>query len=244
MNDTLRRALSDARLDEVEVSSALGVDPKTVQRWLMGRVPQRRHRWGLADLVSRHESELWPDLTGGQSGSCPEIRGTYPHRGAVPRELWHGLFSTATRDIGILVYSGLFLAEDVATQRTLAERARSGVSVRILLGDPDSRSIADRGDEEGIGDAIAAKVRNTIVLYRPLLAVDGVQIRLHDTILYNSIYRADDDLLVNAHVLGVAAAYAPVLHLRQTSPGDLVSTYLDSFERVWAGARPMTSAVA
>jgi hypothetical protein len=240
VNDTLRRALADARLDEVGVSTALGVDPKTVQRWIMGRVPQRRHRWGLADLVSRHEHELWPDLGDGPSGTCPEIRGTYPHRGAVPRELWRGLFASASREIGVLVYSGLFLAEDVETQRTLVQKARSGVSVRILLGDPDGRFLADRGVEEGIGDAIAAKVRNAIVLYRPLLSVEGVQIRLHDTVLYNSIYRADDEVLVNPHVFGAAAAYAPVLHLRQASPGDLVSTYIDSFERVWDSARPVT----
>ena len=58
MNDTLRRALADARLDEVAVSTALDVDPKTVQRWIAGRVPQRRHRWGLADLVGQHERDL------------------------------------------------------------------------------------------------------------------------------------------------------------------------------------------
>lgn len=239
MNTTLRRALADARLDEVGVSTALGVDPKTVQRWLMGRVPQRRHRWGLADLVGRHEDELWPDRLDGQAETCPEIRTVYPYRGAVPRELWRELFAAATREISILVYSGLFLAEDVQTQRTLAERARAGVAVRLLLGDPASRAVAERGEQEGIGDAIAAKVRNTIVLYRPLLAVDGVQIRLHNTVLYNSIYRADDDVLVNPHVLGMAAAHAPVLHLHRASSDDLVSTYLDSFERVWSAATPM-----
>jgi hypothetical protein len=236
VNDTLRRALADARLDEVGVSTALGVDPKTVQRWIMGRVPQRRHRWDLADLVSRHEHDLWPELAYGAGGSCPEIRGSYPHRAAVPWEVWRGLFSAARQEIGILVYSGLFLAEDVETQRILADRARSGVTVRILLGDPDGHSVADRGTDEGIGDAVAAKVRNAIVLYRPLLTLDSVEIRLHDTVLYNSIYRADDDLLVNAHVFGLAASYAPVLHLRRSASGDLASTYADSFDRVWQTA--------
>jgi hypothetical protein len=32
------------------------------------------------------------------------------------------------------------------------------------------------------------------------------QIRLHDTPLYNSIYRFDDELLVNTHVYGLLAA--------------------------------------
>lgn len=243
MNDTLRRALADARLDEVGVSTALGVDPKTVQRWIVGRVPQRRHRWKLADLVSRHEFDLWPELAEGQVGTCPELRGTYPHRGAVPRDIWRAMFASAEREIGILVYSGLFLAEDVETQRMLAEKARAKVSVRILLGDPDGRTLADRGEEEGIGDAIAAKVRNAIVLYRPLLEFGHVEIRLHDTVLYNSIYRADDELLVNPHVFGAAAAYSPVLHLRQAAPDDLVRTYAASFDRVWAGARELESVI-
>ena len=241
MNDTLRRALADARLDEVSVSSALGVDPKTVQRWIKGRVPQRRYRWDLADLVSRHEHDLWPELAYGAGGSCPEIRGSYPHRAAVPWTVWRGLFSSAHRKIDILVYSGLFLAEDVETQRTLADRARSGVAVRILLGNPDSRAVADRGMAEGIGDALAGKVRNAIVLYRPLLAIEGIEIRLHDTVLYNSIFRADDELLVNPHVLGVPASYAPVLHLRHSGAEDLISTYAESFDRVWQGATPLST---
>ena len=158
---------------------------------------------------------------------------------AVPWEIWRGLFSSAQQEIGILVYSGLFLAEDIETQRTLIDRAGAGVAVRILLGNPDGRSVASRGTEEGIGDAVAAKVRNAIVLYRPLLSVDGIEVRLHDTILYNSIYRADDQLLVNTQVYGEPAHNAPVLHLRRVAGGDMVSTYVGSFDRVWAQATPV-----
>ena len=237
MNDTLRRALADARLGEVDVASTLGVDPKTVQRWIAGRVPQRRHRWGLADLVKRHELDLWPQVAEYPSGGTadPGVLASYPHRGAVPREVWRRLFASADRDIGVLVYAGLFLAEDVDLLRLVADKARSGVVVRVLLGDPDSPNVAERGAEEGIGDALAAKIHNVIVLYQPLLAVEGVEVRLHRTVLYNSIYRADEELLVNSHLYGAAAAYAPVLHLRRSEPGDLASAYLDSFERVWSG---------
>ena len=54
------------------------------------------------------------------------------------------------------------------------------------------------------------------------------------------MYRADDDLLVNTHILGYVAACAPVLHLRRISGGNMVATYLDSFERIWDGAEPWT----
>jgi hypothetical protein len=169
----------------------------------------------------------------------PEVFATYPHRGSVPRDIWRQLFENAEREIGILVYSGLFIAEDVQLMRLLSERARAGVRVRIILGDPDSPHVNQRGVEEGIDDAMAAKIRNALVLYRPLIG-SGVEIRLHPTVLYNSIYRADDEMLINQHVYGIAAAYAPVLHLRYQSEAedDVFSTYVDSFERVWSSAHP------
>lgn len=236
----LRRTLAESRLREVDVAEALGVDPKTVQRWLAGRLPQPRHRWGLADLVQRHEYDLWPQLAGGLAPTInQEILATYTHRGAVPRELWRQLFASGDSEIGILVYAGLFLAEDIDLVRIMRDKAEHGVTVRILLGDPESEHIALRGAEEGIAEAMAAKIRNVIVLYRLLLDVPTVKIRLQTTVLYNSIYRADDQMLVNPHVYGTAAAQAPVLHLRRHGDGDLFNTYADSFERVWTAAKPL-----
>jgi hypothetical protein len=234
--EPLRRAMADARMRDIDVAEALRVDPKTVQRWLGGRLPQPRHRWGLADLLARHEFDLWPQL----AGSAPvgrEVHATYPHRGAVPRDVWRQLFAGAEREIGILVYSGLFIAEDVDLLRLIGDKAAEGVTVRIILGDPDSPHVTQRGAEEGIADAMAAKIRNALVLYRRIADRDGVEIRLHPTVLYNSIYRTDDELLVNQHVFGVAAAYAPVVHLRGS--GGMVETYVGSFERVWSGATPL-----
>ncbi len=110
--------------------------------------------------------------------------------------------------------------------------------MRILLGDPESPYVAERGQAEGIDDAIVAKVRSAIVLFRPLLASENVEIRLHGTILYNSIYRADEQLLVNTHIYGMAASNAPVFHLRKIPGGDMASSYIESFERVWDSATP------
>lgn len=93
----------------------------------------------------------------------------------------------AQHDIGILVYAALFLAEDVGLVRLLADKARAGVTVRLLLADPNSRRMAERGAEEGIGDAVAARVHNAVSLFRPLLEAEDVQARQHKTVLYNSI---------------------------------------------------------
>src|SRR4051794_33981 len=97
-NVVLRRALAERRIRDVDVASSLGVDPKTVQRWLDGRRPQPRHRWALADLVGRHEFDLWPDLTRVPTISS-EILATYTHRSAVPRETWQVLFNSADEQI-------------------------------------------------------------------------------------------------------------------------------------------------
>lgn len=239
MNDLLRRALADARLTEADVANRLGVDPKTVRRWVAGRVPYPRNRAGIASLVERDEADLWPQLlvpNVNQEQSGIDILATYPHRWAVPRSVWHQLFKGARDEIGILAYAGLFLAEDAGIMRALADRARDGVCVRILLGDPGGTCVAERGSDEGVGESMAAKIRNALVHYRALRNIAGVEIRLHDTVLYNSIYRADDDLLINSHAFGIAASHAPVLHLRRAEDGDMASTYLESFERVWVAA--------
>ncbi|MEU8340287.1 DUF5919 domain-containing protein [Actinomadura geliboluensis] len=243
MNDLLRRALADARLTEAGAAARLGVDPKTVHRWVAGRVPYPRHRTRIASLVGRDETELWPHLAVAEFQVEPptiDVLATYPHRWAVPRLVWQHLFQGARDEIGILAYAGLFLAEDMGIMRALAERARNGVSVRILLGDPDGTCVAERGSDEGVGESMAAKIRNALVHYRALRDVDGVEIRLHDTVLYNSIYRADDDLLINPHAYGIAASQAPVLHLRRAEDGDMASTYLESFARVWVNARALS----
>ena len=244
MNDALRRALTEARLRETDIATALSVDPKTVQRWLAGRVPYPRHRWAVADLLNLDERELWPDQDGLGGPTCREIKASYPHRSAVPRETWRQLFANAEHEIGILVYAALFLAEDVELVRLLAKRAQTGVTVRLLLADPASAQVADRGAEEGIGAAVASRVQNAFALFRPLLETEGVEARQHDTVLYNSIFLADDEMLINPQVHGIAAAYAPVLHLRHVEPAAMFATYLDSFERVWADSRSISRTAA
>lgn len=239
MNETLRRALFRARLSEEDIAARLDVDPKTVRRWVEGRIPYPRHRWALADLLRADERDLWPELAPAQAVSQPsEVVAVYPHRWSVPREVWHRLFQNARREIGILAYSGLFLAEDTGLIGVLSAKARAGVVTRIALGDPDSPRVAERGTQEGIDDTMGAKIRNALALYRPLREAGHAEIRLHRTVLYNSIYRTDDEMLVNQHAYGIPAANAPVFHLRRTPDSDMFDDYEASFERVWALASP------
>ena len=110
---------------------------------------------------------------------------------------------------------------------------------RFLLGDPESEAVAQRGRDEGIDGLLASKIQNVILLYRTLRAVEGTEFRLHGTTLYNSLYRADDQLIVNTHVYGAMASEAPVFHLRKIPGGTLFGTYLESYEKVWGQATPL-----
>jgi hypothetical protein len=73
-----------------------------------------------------------------------------------------------------------------------------------------------------------------LAYYLPFANHPGISIRLHSTTLYNSIFWFDDDMLVNTHVYGVPAHFAPTLHLRHLSSGTLFQTYARSFDRVAA----------
>jgi hypothetical protein len=139
----------------------------------------------------------------------------------------------------VLVYVGMFLTEDPAFVPALRAKAAAGARVRLAL--RRSHQPRDHPQEHGRGDRQVddpAKIRNALALVRPLDGESGVEIRCHSTTLYNSIYRYDDEMIVNPHVLGITAPHAPALHLRQLSAGDFFGTYAHSFDRVWETAKP------
>ena len=56
--------------------------------------------------------------------------------------------------------------------------------------------------------------------------------------LYNSILRFDDQMLVNPHIYSMPAFRAPIIHLRRIQGGPLFQTYVECFERIWDESRP------
>ena len=239
MNEPLRQALLRARLSEDDVAARLQVDPKTVRRWLEGRLPYLRHRWALSGLLGADEAALWPEVRAAIAArSRPaEIQAVYPHLSAVPRKTWLCLFGSAAREIAILNSSGLFLAEDPDILAVLADRIRAGARARICLRDPDCPAAAEPRTARDA--AAAAWIRKVLAMYGRLRDSGEAQIRLHRAVLYSSVYRADDQLLVSQHAYGIADQHGPVLHLRQTADDDMATTYLDAFEHTWAAAMPL-----
>jgi transcriptional regulator with XRE-family HTH domain len=225
-----------AQLTEADLSARLAVDPKTVRNWLRGQVPHPHSRTALARLLEVDEAVLWPALASAEDQPA-ELAAVYPRRMAITQKVWQATFDSAESEIGILAYSALFLAEDARLVQLLGEKAALGVRVRIALGDPDGRNVDRRGVEEEIGEAMSIKIRNAIALLNPLLQRDDVEFRLHDTVLYNSMYRSDGQLLVNQHAFGIPAAQSPVYHFRGGADSEMFQSYLSSFERIWSLGR-------
>jgi hypothetical protein len=242
-NKRLRDRMIEMGKTTTDMATLVEVDPKTVARWIeTGRLPHRRHRFRVSQVLELDEAELWPQLleTGGRlRRSDAELVGFYPQRGAVPGDVWRHLINSAQQRIEVLVYAGLFLVDSFPEfPDKLRGAAKAGLKVRLLFGDPSSETVAWRGKEEGIGDHLAARVRLSLTYMQPLLGVAGIEVRQHASVLYNSIYRFDDEMLVNTHVVGSPAPQNPVLHLRRTPDGPLFGHYLQSFDRVWDTSSP------
>jgi hypothetical protein len=231
------------------VADHVGVDPKTVERWVkLGRLPHPGHRLDVAAMLKSDVGYLWPEALSDEdrkAASNAELVALYPSRGAVPRDLWIRLIEGARERIEVLVYAGLFLPDGYPhLAKVLAEKAQQDVAVRLALGDPTSDAVALRGEEEGIGEGMAARVRLSLSYLREAIQAPAVETRLHNTTLYNSIYRADQDILVNAHVYGAPAAQSPVIHLRRIPGAHLFQHYEVSLERVWQQAVPLNAVEA
>lgn len=235
-NHRMRRAMLRGGFDIGRLADAAEVSQKSVERWIRGDVvPYPRTRYRVAAILQEDESYLWPQAVDRASLAGAELVSTWPRRNDVPRHIWTELLRQADRNVDYLAYAGLFLAEENPDWIPLLHaRAAAGVRARILIGDPNGRQLGYRDAEHQIGGGVAGRVSAVLSYYRPLAGV--AEIRLHDTPLYNSIYRFDDDMLVNAHVYGLLAAHTPTMHIRRVD-GAYFQTYLESYERVWASAR-------
>ena len=147
-NERLRAALLERGLTPAALGDELGVDQKTVERWIAAGSP-------TASTATRSRPGwAWTRCTCGRT-RCPrdqvaaasdsEVLAIYPHRSDVPRESWERLFAAAERRSACSSTPACSWPRTPVVQKILADKARAGVRVRILLGDPDSPQVAERG---------------------------------------------------------------------------------------------------
>ncbi|MFF2039422.1 XRE family transcriptional regulator [Kitasatospora sp. NPDC058170] len=239
-NEGLKAVMASGGWTCAALAEMTGVDTKSVERWAnQNRTPRLRTARAAAEVLGEDMFALWPSLRQPRAARAvsPELVALYEQRADLPVSTIVKLLGNAAKRIDVLVYAAVFLHEAYPRLNDLLrERAAEGCTVRVALGDPRSENVRLRGEEERFGHGIESRCRLAHMHYRPLVGTPGIEIRTHGTTLYNSLYRADDQVLVNAHVWGVNAFKAPVWHLRRTGAGTLFDTYAASFDAVWDGA--------
>jgi hypothetical protein len=246
VNTRLQAAMRTARVDVDAAARTVGVDPRTVQRWLNGRVPHARHRWAVARLLGDDESRLWPsvrrELAPGAEATA-EVVAAYAHRADIPIGTWATLIESARTRIDLLGYAHLFLPEQHIDLSSRIEKACSaGCRVRIMFADPDGPGVRDRDSLENLSGTLPARIRMAMAYFHELREVSGVQIHVHDVHLYHAIYRFDDEMIVTPHLMGAHGPQHPALHLRCLGPDGIFASFADQLDRVWRDTREVTRA--
>src|SRR5436305_14049177 len=140
-NDQLKHAMITAHIDIDTIVNITGVDEKTVQRWIKGRVPHPRHRRKVAELLKTNEYDLWPSKEV-PINNISEIVASYAHRSDVSPDIWWQLFMQASTQIDMLANAMLFIPEQNAgLVELLREKADHGCRIRIALADPTCEAI-------------------------------------------------------------------------------------------------------
>ena len=240
-NEALRVALAAKGVEIEALARHVGVDPKTAQRWLGGRIPHPRHRWRICDLLAQSEQQLWPEVGRGASGSSvtSEIVAAFAHRADAPSQLWEGLLGRVRTNLDLLGYAILFFPEQHPNlERLITEKCAQGLRVRIALADPDCAEVAARDSLESLGGTLAGRIRSTVQHFEPILANPGVSLRFHGVPLYNACYRFDDEMLVTPYLYRLHGYQHPLLHLKRLGAGGIFEGYAKQFEAIWADSYP------
>lgn len=229
-----------------ELAHQTHVDPKSVERWITrDRTPHPKTRAAIARALGNEETYFWPSLLGtpqSRSATENELVQIWPTRNHIPGDVWRSLLGQASDEVRILVYAGSFLFEAYDLVEIIRTKAPAGTRFKILVGDGSCEAVRVRSIEEARA-AIGARCRSSLEYVSVVADLDHVEVRIHQTTLYASIFQFDDSMLVNNHTYGSFATHTPVLHLRRVGGGQLFKFYADSFDRVWATGEPVPSAL-
>ena len=241
-NERLRSSMDHVGLTIEGLARDVEVDPKTVQRWIAGRVPHARHRWSVAERVAEDEEFLWPGARRRPTdavGSTAELVGAYAYRSDVEPSQWWTLITGATTKIDLMGYTLYFLPEQHPDLvRVLSKKCAEGCRIRLLVASPESDTMQHRELEEHAPITLAARLETSLMAFQPLLTCESAELRYQDVPLYNSVFRFDDQMFVTPHLYAMPGHKAPLLHLRRLSANGLFARFVEHFEAIWTTSDP------
>lgn len=240
INHRLRNAMAARQLTNAALAARIGVDPKSVERWVArGRLPHSPTRLAVAAVLGHDETYFWPALLGEErtlGTASAELVQVWPARSAVPGDVWEALIAQTGERLEVLVYAAAFLTDAHALPDVLRKLSARGGAARILLGDSADPLLAQRGVDENLPN-LPGRAASALEYLGDIPSLPGIQVRLHATPLYVSLFRFADTLMVNTHTHGVPAKDSPVLQLVKVAGGPLFAYYEQAFERVWEAGR-------
>lgn len=243
VNERLKNAMAITHTDVDAIVKVTNVDPKTVQRWINGRVPHARYRSKIAKLLREREDFLWSDdgrSATSTAAQTSEIVDAYTHRADVPANLWWELFARSQKQIDLLGYAMLFLPEQHSNLiQLLKEKAKTSCKIRIAIADPTSEYVQKRDEEEQLGGTLSARIQMTLFHFRDLQDCANIQIRYHTTPMYNSVFRFDNSMFVTPHLYSVHGSKAPLFHLRRLGSYGIFENFATHFETIWTTTKPV-----
>lgn len=244
-NHALRQALADRALTPQRLAETVGVDVKTVARWMKDerRLPHPRHRWAVAAALEVEEQMIWPNVVceALKTGPDREIVTVYPCRSAMPRSLWRDLVTAAGQDLTLAGYTSYFLWLELPNlANTLRRMSEQGAQVRFLVGDPDSPVTAERERIEAVPLTLSTRIQVTLDELRKVHdRAPDIEARFSDRHIAMSVWRFDDDMIVCTHLADLLGHDSPTLHLRRRQADGLFDRYAAHIDHLWKTARPV-----
>lgn len=221
-NEHLRTALTRAGLSPEEFAGIVGVDVKTVRRWLGGRTPYPRHRTRVANALDTTEHALWPNTVPAPTATGAGDLATHATGDAIAGYGYATdpgvpdaaeLFRSAVEQIDIFFP---YLGPRTGLVELLRTRAADGCRIRLITEDPDER-------------------------IEPLLGLDAIEVRGSPAGEDHVFYRADDEMVLLLTRIGSPDTPAPVIHLRRQVDDGLFDRLAEDFDDRWLEATPVTS---
>ncbi|MGV4981983.1 DUF5919 domain-containing protein [Streptomyces sp. NRAIS3] len=244
MNEALRRAMAQARLNDRQLAEQCGVDIKTVGRWITEtrRIPHARHRWAVCEALGEDEAVLWPAAAKKaiKVGPDREVVSVYPYRSGCPSSLWRSLVAKAERELTFAGYTNYFLwLEQARFGKALQRKAARGCRVRFLLGAPDSELTRWREQEEDVALNLSTRIRVTLGELEKIRSQPGIDARFSDGHAYLSVFRFDDDMIVTPLLTHDVGHDAPTLHLRRCQDDGMFDRFASHVEELWKRGTPV-----
>lgn len=244
MNTALRDAMASAGLRPRQLARMVGVEHKTVERWLSNpdRAPRESTQEDAGRALGVDPMTLWPKSVRSRvkTGHDREIIAAYPFRSAAPTSLWASLIDGASQNLTFAGYTNYFLwQQHPRFGARLKAKADAGTRIRFLIGDPESEVTRKREEVEGVPLTVSTRIRITLDALEKMGSVHGIEARFSDQHIALSVFQFDDQMLVTPHIASLLGDESPMLHLHRLEDDGLYDRFAGHVTALWEGGRPV-----